>query len=451
MALVDLGSKLAKAITKLVSSTQLDDEAVKVFLNTTALALLQSDMDVNMVKQLQIDIRTRYVALDEQKIFNKRKLFNQIIEEELTKLVSSNKPLYKMEKGKKTHRVLFLGLQGAGKTTTCGKYAHYYKRKGWKVGIIAADTFRAGAYDQAKQNATRVGAYFFGKQDEKDPAVVVELGLQAFAEMKLDLIIVDTAGRHKQESALFEEMKAINSVFQADDTIFVMDASIGKSILEHAKAFADAVSIGSIILTKMDGSSKGGGALTAISQTKSPVSFIGIGEHMGDLQAFHPRSFIRRLLGGCGDLNQIMESVDENKLKELKTNIDSGSMNFENMRNQLEQVRNLGGISMVAQILPAGMISQGDKEQANQQFKLSMVIFDSMTKEELQGTDKLFHKQPQRILRIARGSGSSEESVRRLIGQFKKFEASQKQIKNLKGNGLQKMMNPRLFAQLSQL
>ena len=193
--------------------------------------------------------------------------------------------------------VMFVGLQGSGKTTTCMKYAHHYKKKQFKPAMICADTYRAGAFDQLKQNATKAQIPFYGSYNEVDPAIIAKEGVERFREEKNDLIIVDTSGRHKQEEALFEEMREVADAVKPDLVVFVMDGSIGQAAFDQAKAFKDSVEVGACILTKMDGHAKGGGALSAVAATKSPIVFLGTGEHMDQFEPFLTKPFVGRLLG----------------------------------------------------------------------------------------------------------------------------------------------------------
>lgn len=216
--------------------------------------------------------------------------------------------------------VMFVGLQGIGKTTTCTKYAYYYTRQNFRVALVCADTFRAGAFDQLKQNATKIRVPFYGSYTETDAAIVSKEGVELFKTEGFDLIIVDTSGRHKQESELFEEMKQIEEAVNPDEVIFVMDGSIGKACYDHALAFRNAVKVGSVIVTKLDGNAKGGGALSAVAATQSPITFIGLGEHFTDFEQFDAKSFVRRLLG-LGDVGKMVklmkDAVSETDQKEM--------------------------------------------------------------------------------------------------------------------------------------
>lgn len=205
---------------------------------------------------------------------------------------------------------MFVGLQGAGKTTTCTKYAYHYLKKGWRVGLVCADTFRAGAFEQLKQNAAKIKCPFFGNRNETDPVKIAEEGVAFFRKQKYEIIIVDTSGRHKQETALFDEMKQVQSAIKPDQALFVMDGSIGQACYGQAKAFKDSVKVGSVIVTKLDGHAKGGGSLSAVSATESPIVFLGTGEHFEDLEVFEAASFVKRLLG-LGDITGLMSKVNE--------------------------------------------------------------------------------------------------------------------------------------------
>merc|ERR1719491_177667 len=238
-------------------------------------------------------------------------MVQRVVVDELTSMLApasggektkTNKP-YNMKRGK-PNVILFVGLQGAGKTTSIAKYAHYYQRRGWKTAMVCADTFRAGAFDQLKQNATKLRVPFYGSYTEADPVVIAEEGVEQFVSEKYEIIIVDTSGRHKQEGALFEEMQEISAAIRPDNTVFVMDATQGQAVYDQALGFREAVDVGSVIVTKLDGHAKGGGALSAVSATESPIIFLGSGE------MFDAKSFVSKLLG-FGDAGGIIEEMKQ--------------------------------------------------------------------------------------------------------------------------------------------
>lgn len=265
-----------------------------------------------------------------------KKVIQQEIVRELTNLLDAQKKPFQPKKGK-SNVVMFVGLQGAGKTTTCTKYAYYWQKKGYRVALVCADTFRAGAFDQLKQNATKVRIPFYGSHSETDPVAIAEMGVQTFKKENYEMIIVDTSGRHKQEASLFAEMQQVRDAVNPDEIIFVMDGSIGQACYDQASAFRQAVNVGSVIITKLDGHAKGGGALSAVAATQSPIIFIGTGEHFDEFEQFDPQSFIKRLLG-LGDLAKLMETVtgaiDMENQGELMQNISKGQFSLRDLQSQ---------------------------------------------------------------------------------------------------------------------
>lgn len=210
----------------------------------------------------------------------------------------------KIQKGK-PNVIMFVGLQGAGKTTTIAKFANHYLRKGFKCCMVCADTFRAGAYDQLKQNATKLRCPFYGSYTEADPVRIASEGVEQFKKEKYEVIIVDTSGRHRQEEALFEEMQEIRAAVDPQNVIFVLDATQGQAVHEQAESFHEAIDIGSVVITKLDGHAKGGGALSAVAATGAPILFLGSGEHFDDFEPFVAGSFVSRLLG-MGDMTGLV-------------------------------------------------------------------------------------------------------------------------------------------------
>lgn len=224
-------------------------------------------------------------------------------------MLSSQNKAYEFVRNK-PNVVMFVGLQGAGKTTTCTKFAYHYMKKGWRVGVVCADTFRAGAFTQLQMNAAKIKCPFYGHPKETDPVKIAQAGVDFFREKGYEIIIVDTSGRHKQEEALFDEIKEVQAAIKPDTGIFVMDGSIGQACYGQAKAFKDAVKVGSVIITKLDGHAKGGGSLSAVAATQSPIVFLGTGEHFEDFESFDAGSFVKRLLG-MGDMAGLLRTVNE--------------------------------------------------------------------------------------------------------------------------------------------
>lgn len=308
MVLTELGEKLTGALKKLNQASVVDEAALKSCLNDISMALLQADVNVLFVKKLKDNITMQF-KLSEESGSNLRKMILQSVVEELTGMLTVDRKPFEPKKGK-PNVIMLVGLQGSGKTTTCTKFAYYWKKKNFRVALVCADTFRAGAFDQLKQNATKVRIPFYGSYTETDPVAIAKEGVEQFKKEGFEIIIVDTSGRHKQEEDLFDEMKQVEAVVKPDETIFIMDSSIGQMCKDQATAFKKAVRVGSVIITKLDGHSKGGGALSAVTATDSPIIFIGTGEHFNDFEPFNPESFVKRLLG-LGDLKRLFEVIKD--------------------------------------------------------------------------------------------------------------------------------------------
>ncbi|CAE8588007.1 unnamed protein product, partial [Polarella glacialis] len=408
MVLGDLGSKITASFRKLNTAPIIDDELLDEVLKEIAAALLQADVNVKFVSELRNNVKKIVLMESDASGVNKRKLIQKAVIEELTRLLSSDKKPYKLEKGK-CNIIMFVGLQGSGKTTTCTKYAHYYNRKGWKTALVCADTFRAGAFDQLKQNASKVRIPFYGDYNETDPVKIAEEGVELFRKEKYDLIIVDTSGRHKQEQALFDEMQQVAEVVQPDDIIFIMDSHIGQACYEQAKAFRECVSIGSVIITKLDGHAKGGGALSAVSATNSPIIFLGTGEHFDEFQTFEAQSFVSRLLG-MGDLKGLFQTITEvmplDKQPELLKKISAGKFSLRDLYEQFQNLQKMGPMGQIMQMIPgmSQMMPAGAEKEGVKRIKRFMVMMDSMTDDELDCNVQISDS---RKMRTARGAGAS--------------------------------------------
>jgi len=284
---------------------------------------------------------------------------------------------------------MFVGLQGAGKTTTCTKYAHHYIKRGWRTALVCCDTFRAGAFNQLQQNAAKIRCPFYGNPDETDPVKIADEGVEIFKKEKYEIIIVDTSGRHSQEESLFDEMRQIKDVTKPNEIVFVMDGSIGQALTDQAEAFRKAVDVGSVIITKLDGHARGGGALSAVASTGSPIVFLGTGEAFDDLEMFDSESFIKRLLG-LGDIKSLMTTVQQAINPEIQNKIQEdmlkGKFPLRAMRDQYKQVLNMGSLSSVVSMIPgmnSNMMTKDQEKFAMARIKKFLCILDSMTEFEL--------------------------------------------------------------------
>lgn len=374
-------------------------------------------------------------------------------------LVDSGVKPYQPVKGR-PNVIMFVGLQGSGKTTTCTKLAYHYQKKNWKSCLVCADTFRAGAYDQIKQNATKARIPFYGSYTEVDPVVIAQEGVEMFKKEGFEFIIVDTSGRHKQEESLFEEMLAVANAVQPDNIIFVMDATIGQACEAQARAFKEKVDVGSVIITKLDGHAKGGGALSAVAATQSPIIFIGTGEHIDDLESFKTKPFISKLLG-MGDIEGLIDKVNELKLddnEELLEKIKHGQFTIRDMYEQFQNIMKMGPFSQIMGMIPGfsqDFMTKGSEQESMARIKKLMTMMDSMCDSELDHREgaKVF-RENSRVIRVARGSGVTEREVKDLISQYTKFAAVVKKMGGIKGlfksGDVTKNVNPTQMAKLNQ-
>ncbi|EOA13257.1 hypothetical protein CARUB_v10026286mg [Capsella rubella] len=436
MVLAELGGRISRAIQQMNNVTIIDEKALNDCLNEITRALLQSDVSFPLVKDMQTNIK-KIVNLEELASgHNKRRIIEQAIFNELCKMLDPGKPAFSPKKAKPCV-VMFVGLQGAGKTTTCTKYAYYHQKKGYKAALVCADTFRAGAFDQLKQNATKAKIPFYGSYTESDPVKIAVEGVDRFKKENRDLIIVDTSGRHKQEATLFEEMRQVAEATKPDLVIFVMDSSIGQAAFEQAQAFKQSVAVGAVIITKMDGHAKGGGALSAVAATKSPVIFIGTGEHMDEFEVFETKQFVSRLLGNgdwSGFVNKLQEVVPKDQQPELLEKLSHGNFTLRIMYDQFQNLLNMGPLKEVFSMLPgisSEMMPQGGEKESQAKIKRYMTMMDSMTNEELDSSNpKVFNGS--RIMRIARGSGRIVTEVMEMLEEYKRLTTMWGKMKGIK-------------------
>jgi len=458
MVLADLGRKLTTALRSLGNSPVINEEVLESCLKEVCRALMEADVNIRLVKQLKDGVKAQIDLEDMGSGLNKRRVIQTAVYKELVKICDPKVEVWKPTK-KKSNVIMFVGLQGAGKTTTCTKLAYYYKKKNWKTCLICADTFRAGAFDQLRQNATKAGIPFYGSYTEADPAVIAYEGVQKFKEENFEIIIVDTSGRHKQEEALFEEMLQVNNACNPDNIIFVMDASIGQACEAQARAFKDQVDIGSVIITKLDSHAKGGGALSAVAATKSPIVFIGTGEHIDELEQFETTKFIKKLLN-MGDIEGLIEKVNDLKLdenKELVENLQKGQFTLRDMYEQFQNIFKMGPFNQIMSMIPGfnDFMTKGHEQESTKRLRKLMTIMDSMSDSELDARDghKLFKQNDARIRRVSRGSGTSPRDVLELIEQYQKFAQMVKKMGGMglfKNGDLSKSMNNVQMGKLNQ-
>lgn len=434
MVMDKLGSSLQDALKKLVGAGRIDERTVTEVVKDIQRALLQADVNVKLVMQMSSHIKERALKEEVPPGMNPREHVIKIVYQELISIVgrSADIPL-------KPQTIMMIGLQGSGKTTTTSKLSRYFQRKGMKPAVVCADTFRPGAYQQLKTLCDKLNVPFYGEEGNPDAVGIVERGL---AELeKNDVLIVDTAGRHSLEADLIDEMEQIHKVAQPDYTLLVLDGAIGQQASEQARAFNDSVGISGVVISKLDGTAKGGGALSAVSETNSAIAFIGVGETPDDLEKFEPDRFISRLLG-MGDIKSLIEKAEET-LSEEDIDMEAmmrGRFTLKDMYSQLEAMNKMGPMKQIMQMLPLGgmgaKLSDDAYKVTEDKMKGYRVLMDSMTDEELLNPRLIGSA---RIRRISLGSGSSPDAVRDLLKYHKMMQNAMKGLRGGKFN-MQKMM-----------
>lgn len=428
LVLEKLGSSLYEAIRKIVKANVVDEDLVKELIRDFQRALLQADVNVQLVMVLSQNIQKK--ALEEKLPpgISRREHIIKVVYDELTNFVGENPSPLNILPGKQ-NILMFVGIQGSGKTTNAAKLGLYFKKRGLKPALICADTFRPGAYNQLQQLAKSINVDFYGEPDSKDPVAISKRGVEYFKNY--EVVILDTSGRHKEEKSLIDEMQKIAAAVKPHEIILVLDGTIGQQASAQAKAFKEATNIGSIIVSKLDGSARGGGALSGVAATGVPIKFIGVGEKVDDLEVFVPSRFIGRLLG-MGDIEGLVSKVKEAEVQVSEKDVNamlSGKFTIQDMYDQFQAMRNMGPIQKVMQMIPGFGYQLPDSEMNLAEEKLNKFkyIIESMTIQEKEDPKVI---NATRIRRIARGSGTEEREVRELI---KQYNATRKMLRQLKG------------------
>ena len=442
MVLDDLGTSLRGTLDKLQGQTRITEDDVEDVVREIQRSLIQADVDIELVQGLSDSIEERALEEEPPAGTSARDHVLKIVYEEMVALVGESTELPLEEQ-----TIMLAGLQGSGKTTSAAKMAWWFSKKGLRPAVIQTDTFRPGAYDQAKQMADRAEVEFYGDADAEDPVEIAREGLEATEDA--DVHIVDTAGRHALEDDLIDEIEQIGDVVDPDRNLLVLDAAIGQGAKEQAQQFDESIGIDGVMITKLDGTAKGGGALTAVDQTDSSIAFLGTGEEVGDVERFEPSGFISRLLG-MGDLKQLAERVeramDETGMEEDDWDPEDmlqGEFTLKDMKRQLEAMNNMGPLDQVMDMIPG--MGGGIKDQlpddamdvTQDRMRRFEIIMDSMTDDEMENPRSVGQSQ---VERIARGSGTDEESVRELLQQHKMMERTLNQFQGGMDGDMQRMM-----------
>jgi len=428
MVLDDLGKSLKGTLQKIASAVTIDSKLIKEIVRDIQRALLQSDVNVKLVLALSKKIEKRALEEKPPAGMSGREHVIHIVHGELVDILGDSG-----KRPSKKQIIMMTGLYGNGKTTSCGKIATYFKKKGLRPAVIAGDVHRPAAYEQLHQIAKQVDIPFYGEKDEKNAVKVVKNGLEKFKRSS-DVIIVDTSGRHKLEDDLIDEMKDIFKATKPDEKLLVMDAAVGQQAGSQAKAFNDAVNITGIVLTKMDGTAKGGGALSAAAEVGAPIVFIGTGEHARDLEKFDPSRFISRLLG-MGDIKTLLEKAEESMkgkdAEKTARRMMSGKFTLHDMKEQMSMLSGMGPLNKIAEMLPggfAGKVKGIDMDNTQDKLAKFKIIMDSITDKEM---DDPTIVKASRVKRIARGSGLENKDVKELL---KYYNMTKRMMKGFSSN-----------------
>ncbi len=429
-----LKTSLGDAIKKIVKSSGIDEELIKELSKDVQRSLLQSDVNVRLVLEITKHLEERALNETPPPGLSRKDHVIKILYDELSKLLGHESE-FEFKPGKQ-NKIILLGIQGSGKTTVASKLAKFLTHQGYKVGVVGADTYRPGALVQLRTMCEKSNVEVYGEENNKDSPNIVKNGLKHFAGQTLDVILIDTAGRHKEEQDLLEEMDRINKVADPDLALLVIDGTIGQQCFNQAEAFHKTIPVGGVIITKLDSSAKGGGALAASAATGAQIMYIGTGERIDDLEKFSPTRFVGRLLG-MGDIQAVLDLAKrlENEGDDVRMKrISSGKMNMEDFLSQLEEVSKMGSLQGILDSMPglSGMVKGDQVDQMEGRVTKWRYIIQSMTKDEKTDPEGLLNSS--RIKRISRGSGWPEGEVKELI---KNYKNSKNMMKASKGRQMQ--------------
>lgn len=429
---MDLGKKLREALSKLTGKAYVDENDVKALIKDLQRVLISSDVNVKLVLSLSKKIEERALKSDKVQALSLKEHVTRIVYEELVALMGES---YAPRLDK--HKILMCGLYGSGKTTTCAKLAHFHKSRGMSVALVGADTDRPAAQEQLEQLAKQVGAQYYTIKGEKSPAKIAS---DAMRRSKEDIIIIDSAGRNAFDGHLVEELRAIAGILRPDECYLVVSADIGQIAGKQAAEFNSAVPLSGVIVTKMDGSGKGGGALSSVASSSAKIAFVGIGEKPADFEVYNSEKFVGRLLG-VPDIGALMEKIREISKGTDVAKLESEELTIETFYEQLKAAKKLGPLGNVFSMLGAADVPKEMVQQSEEKLKKFESMINSMTKAEKKDAS-LLKSGPSRIARIAGGSGCTEKEVREFLSQFEKMEKMMGMFKRNRGfrKKMEKMM-----------
>lgn len=441
MAFDSLTEKLQNVFRNLRSKGRLTEEDVKAALREVKMALLEADVNFKVVKSFIKNVQERAVGQDVMNGLNPGQMVIKIVNEELVSLMGSETTEIKLEPGKATTVIMMAGLQGAGKTTTTAKLAGKFKLKGKKPLLVACDVYRPAAIQQLQINGEKQGVEVFSMGEKHKPANIAKAAMEHAAKNGNNIVILDTAGRLHIDEDMMEELQEIKEAVTVHQTILVVDAMTGQDAVNVAKEFNDKIGIDGVIVTKLDGDTRGGAALSIKAVTGCPILYVGMGEKLSDLEQFYPDRMASRILG-MGDILTLIEKaeadIDEDKAKEMSQKLRKAQFDFEDYLESMKQMRNMGGLGNILGMLPGiggmmgkkGKIPDIDSDDAQKKMERMEAIIYSMTVKERRNPDILT---PSRKHRIAKGAGVDISEVNKLCKQFEQMKKMMKQMPGMMG------------------
>ncbi|WP_022748348.1 signal recognition particle protein [Lachnobacterium bovis] len=439
MAFDSLSEKLQNVFKNLRSKGRLTEDDVKAALREVKMALLEADVNFRVVKQFTKSVQERAIGQDVMNGLNPGQMVIKIVNEEMTKLMGSDTTEIDFKPGNELTIIMMVGLQGAGKTTTTAKIAGKLKSKGKKVLLAACDVYRPAAIEQLKINGEKQGVEVFAMGNKNKPADIAKAAVNHAISNGNNVLIIDTAGRLHIDEEMMGELVEIKNSVDVYKTLLVVDAMTGQDAVNVAGTFDEKVGVDGVILTKLDGDTRGGAALSIRAVTGKPILFVGMGEKLSDLEQFYPDRMTSRILG-MGDvltmIEKAQETIDENKAKELERKMKQNEFDFEMYLESMSQMKKMGGLSSIIGMLPGlGMgakMPEFDSDAAEKNMARIEAIIYSMTPEERRNP-KIMN--PSRKNRIAKGAGVNISEVNKLIKQFEQMKKMMKQMPGMFGGG----------------
>ena len=441
MAFDSLTEKLQNVFRNLRSKGRLTEDDVKAALKEVKMALLEADVNFKVVKSFIKDVQERAVGQDVMNGLNPGQMVIKIVNEELVRLMGSETTEIKLQPGSAMTVIMMAGLQGAGKTTTTAKLAGKFKLKGKKPLLVACDVYRPAAIKQLQINGEKQGVEVFSMGDKNRPADIAKAAVEHAAKNGNNIVILDTAGRLHIDEDMMAELQEIKEAVTVHQTILVVDAMTGQDAVNVASSFNEKIGIDGVIITKLDGDSRGGAALSIRAVTGRPILYAGMGEKLSDLEQFYPDRMASRILG-MGDVLTLIEKagaeMDEDKAKKMADKMKKAQFDFEDYLDSMEQMRKMGGLSSIMSMMPglggmggkAGKLPDLDSEENEKKMARMEAMIYSMTPEERRNPDLL---NPSRKHRIAKGAGVDIAEVNRMVKQFNESRKMMKKLPGLMG------------------